>query len=84
MAESKYAVIERERRFLVRAVPDAVRQVVGVDDYYIDGTRLRLRVDAPTRPPPISHRARGVRLALRGAEMGGGDGTVSGPPVGSL
>lgn len=43
MAELKYAVIERERRFLVHAVPDGVRQVVEIDDYYIDGTRLRLR-----------------------------------------
>ena len=39
----KYAHIETERRFLVRAVPEGVRQVSDIADYYIDGTRLRLR-----------------------------------------
>lgn len=39
----KYARIETERRFLIRAVPDGVTQVSDITDRYIDGTRLRLR-----------------------------------------
>ncbi len=39
----KYAHVETERRFLVRAVPDGVRRVSDITDSYIDGTRLRLR-----------------------------------------
>lgn len=39
----KYAVIERERRFLVASIPDGVIRTVGIDDYYLQGTRLRLR-----------------------------------------
>lgn len=44
MARSrKYAVIERERRFLVRAVPEGVARASTITDRYIVGTRLRLR-----------------------------------------
>lgn len=39
----KYASVERERRFLVRAVPDGVVSVRRIVDHYVDGTRLRLR-----------------------------------------
>jgi len=39
----KYAQIERERRYLVHAVPDGVRYVDEIEDAYIEGTRLRLR-----------------------------------------
>ena len=39
----KYAHVETERRFLVRAVPDGVTRVSDITDRYIDGTRLRLR-----------------------------------------
>lgn len=39
----KYARIETERRFLVGAVPDGVHQVSDITDYYLDGTRIRLR-----------------------------------------
>ena len=39
----KYAHVETERRFLVRAVPDGVSRVSDITDRYIDGTRLRLR-----------------------------------------
>ena len=39
----KYAHVETERRFLVRAVPAGVTQVSDITDRYIDGTRLRLR-----------------------------------------
>lgn len=44
MPASKYAQIERERRFLVREVPRAeplIRRAI--TDLYLDGTRIRLR-----------------------------------------
>jgi CYTH domain-containing protein len=39
----KYAVIERERRFLVRSIPRGVTGVSQIRDRYIDASRLRLR-----------------------------------------
>ncbi|MPV38167.1 CYTH domain-containing protein [Georgenia subflava] len=39
----KYALVERERRFLVRSVPDGVERVSTITDRYIEGSRLRLR-----------------------------------------
>lgn len=43
MVSLKYAVVERERRFLVAAVPDGVSEVWEIEDRYVDGSRLRLR-----------------------------------------
>ena len=39
----RYAVVERERRFLVRSVPDGVVRVSTITDRYLLGSRLRLR-----------------------------------------
>lgn len=39
----KYAHVERERRFLVRSVPDGVQESVRIVDHYVEGSRLRLR-----------------------------------------
>jgi CYTH domain-containing protein len=39
----KYAVVERERRFLVRSVPHGVTGISQIRDRYIDASRLRLR-----------------------------------------
>ena len=39
----KYAVVERERRYLVAQVPDGVTSTMEIVDRYVDGTRLRLR-----------------------------------------
>ena len=39
----KYAVVERERRFLVADVPSGVVATKTITDRYVDGTRLRLR-----------------------------------------
>lgn len=39
----KYAVIKRERRFLVRSIPNEVTRVTRIVDRYIEGSRLRLR-----------------------------------------
>lgn len=39
----KYAVVERERRYLVASIPEGVTRTVEIVDRYVDGTRLRLR-----------------------------------------
>ena len=39
----KYAVVERERRYLVARIPDGVTQTRDIVDRYVVGTRLRLR-----------------------------------------
>lgn len=39
----KYAIVERERRYLVAAIPDGVTTVRTIIDRYLPGTRLRLR-----------------------------------------
>lgn len=44
--ESKYAQLERERRYLLQALPDGLTRAsphVQITDNYITGTRLRLR-----------------------------------------
>lgn len=39
----KYAVVERERRYLVASIPAGVTETREIVDRYVDGTRLRLR-----------------------------------------
>ena len=39
----KYAVVERERRFLVASLPEGVSETTEIVDRYVTGTRLRLR-----------------------------------------
>jgi CYTH domain-containing protein len=39
----KYAIVERERRFLVSKLPDAAHERLHIVDRYVTGTRLRLR-----------------------------------------
>lgn len=39
----KYAVVERERRFLLARVPSDTSTTVTITDRYVAGTRLRLR-----------------------------------------
>lgn len=39
----KYAVVERERRFLLRALPEGATETREIVDRYLTGTRLRLR-----------------------------------------
>jgi len=39
----KYAVVERERRFLVTSIPEGIVGRMEIRDRYIIGTRLRLR-----------------------------------------
>jgi CYTH domain-containing protein len=42
-ASLKYAVVERERRYLVSRLPDGVIGTKKIVDRYVTGTRLRLR-----------------------------------------
>jgi CYTH domain-containing protein len=39
----KYAVVERERRFIVDRLPDGVSRTARIADHYVTGTRMRLR-----------------------------------------
>jgi CYTH domain-containing protein len=39
----KYAVVERERRYLLTSLPAGVRSTREIRDRYVTGTRLRLR-----------------------------------------
>jgi CYTH domain-containing protein len=39
----KYAVVERERRYLLASLPDGVTATQEIADRYLTGTRLRLR-----------------------------------------
>ncbi len=39
----KYAVVERERRYLLGGIPEGVTRTVEIVDRYVEGTRLRLR-----------------------------------------
>ena len=39
----KYAVVERERRYLLARLPDGVTDTKDIVDRYVEGTRLRLR-----------------------------------------
>jgi hypothetical protein len=39
----KYAVAERERRFLISALPAGMVETRTIVDHYVTGTRLRLR-----------------------------------------
>ena len=39
----KYAVVERERRYLVAYLPEGVNETQDIQDRYVTGTRLRLR-----------------------------------------
>ena len=51
--KSKYAWIERERRWLCRAVPfDRVVRSEAYEDLYVTGTQLRLRRATPTDGGP--------------------------------
>ena len=39
----KYAVVERERRFLLARLPEGILSTKQIVDRYVTGTRLRLR-----------------------------------------
>ncbi len=58
----KYAVVERERRYLLASLPDGVTSTKQIVDRYVTGTRLRLREvredDAGTVIRKLGHKVR--------------------------
>jgi len=51
--KTRYVVVERERRWICRAVPrDLVEQTEAISDLYVDGARLRLRDARPLDGSP--------------------------------
>lgn len=57
----KYAVVERERRYLLASLPDGVTSTKQIVDRYVTGTRLRLREvrdDAGTVIRKFGHKVR--------------------------
>jgi CYTH domain-containing protein len=66
----KYAVIERERRFLVRSVPAGVTCISQVRDRYVDASRLRLR-------EVLGHDGRVVRKLGQKIRLGDGSSAIA-------
>lgn len=65
----KYAVVERERRFLVRSLPDGVTDRLAVVDRYVEGTRLRLRETTDADGAVVRKLGHKVRLGDGPAEV---------------
>jgi len=65
----KYAVVERERRFLVRGVPEGVTSTVTVVDRYLTDTRLRLRETRSAEGAVTRKLGQKVRLSDGPAEV---------------
>lgn len=63
MTSLKYAHVERERRFLLDALPDlAGARVLRITDRYLDDTRLRLRLVEEDGCAPVHKLGQKVRL----------------------
>ena len=65
----KYAVVERERRYLLAGLPDGITSTVEIVDLYLTGTRLRLRevrTDDGTVTRKLGHK---VRMTTGPAEI---------------
>ncbi len=65
----KYAVVERERRYLLSYLPDPVRGTKEIVDHYIVGTRLRLREVREVDGTVIRKLGHEVRLSDGPAEI---------------
>ena len=65
----KYAVVERERRYLLASLPEGITSTTEIVDRYVTGTRLRLREvreDNGTVTRKLGHK---VRLTEGPAEV---------------
>ncbi len=69
---SKYARIERERRFLLAEFPSTahVERIRRIADRYIDGTTLRLREQIEDGGPTVFKLTQKVPVRASGAEQG--------------
>jgi len=65
----KYAVVERERRFLLASLPEGVVDISEVVDRYVTGTRLRLREVRDGEGTVIRKLGHKVRLSEGPAEV---------------
>ena len=70
MADSlKYAVVERERRFLLASLPEGVVGTKEISDRYLTGTRLRLREVRERNGAVVRKLGHKVRLSEGPAEV---------------
>lgn len=69
MPEFRYAKVERERRFLVTAIPAGVVRVLRIEDHYLDGTRLRLRETTDQDGTVVRKLGHKVRLSGDASEI---------------
>jgi len=69
---SKYARIERERRFLLERLPQGIKvtRVRRITDRYINGTALRLRVQHEDNGPTVFKLTQKVPAPGNGAQQG--------------
>jgi CYTH domain-containing protein len=65
----KYAVVERERRFLLASLPDGVVGTKEISDRYLTGTRLRLREVRERDGTVVRKLGHKVRLSAGPAEV---------------
>ncbi|CAN5365868.1 hypothetical protein BH11ACT8_BH11ACT8_29520 [soil metagenome] len=65
----KYAVVERERRFLLASLPEGVVGTVQITDRYVTGTRMRLREVRESDGTVIRKLGHKVRLGDGPAEV---------------
>ena len=65
----KYAVVERERRFLLASLPDGVVRTKQIVDRYVTGTRMRLREVRDDDGTVIRKLGHKVRLSEGPAEV---------------
>jgi CYTH domain-containing protein len=65
----KYAVVERERRYLLACVPEGVTSTKAIIDHYVTGTRLRLRELRESDGTVIRKLGHKVRLTEGPAEV---------------
>lgn len=65
----KYAVVERERRFLLARLPEGVTSTTHIVDRYLTGTRLRLRLERESDGQVTRKLGHKVRLSDGPAEV---------------
>lgn len=65
----KYAVVERERRFLLASLPAGVTSTKDIVDRYLTGTRLRLREVTAEDGSVVRKLGQKVRLGAGPAEV---------------
>lgn len=72
LPESKYARVERERRFLLDQFPSNVlsERIRRITDWYIDGTTLRLREQSEHSGPSVFKLTQNLPPRANGAQQG--------------